>query len=59
MPSTTVPMFSNSALTSHMIHFDMPCTRSAMLIATAITPMVTLASSHNMTDKAAIEMSSR
>ena len=38
MPSCTVPMFSNSAVSSHMIHCDMPRMRNANATATAIAP---------------------
>ncbi len=47
MPSCTVPMFSNSADTSHMIHCDMPHSLSTRPIATATAPIDTASSSHS------------
>ena len=41
MPSWTVPIFSNSAETSHMIHCDMPHSRSTRPMTTATAPIVT------------------
>ena len=39
MPSLTVPMFSNSAETSHRIHCDMPPNRSTNPMAIATAPI--------------------
>ena len=40
MPSCTVPMFSNSADSSHMIHCDIPHKRSTSPVDTATAPML-------------------
>ena len=55
MPSCTVPMFSNSADTSHMIHCDMPQSRSTRPMTTATAPMVTASPSHSQIDSALTE----
>ena len=47
MPSCTVPMFSNSADTSHMIHCDMPHSLSTRPMTTATAPTVTASPSHS------------
>ncbi len=38
MPSVTVPMFSNSEASSHMIQCEMPFRRSAIAVAAATAP---------------------
>ena len=58
MPSCTVPMFSNSADISHMIHCDMPQSRSTRPIATATAPIDTASPSHSQIDSAPTEKSS-
>ena len=41
MPSCTVPTFSNSVAISHMIHCEMPFSRSAIAVAAATAPTAT------------------
>ena len=59
MPSSTVPMFSNSMLTSHMIHCDMPLSRSARLMAMAMAPTVMALCIQSQIDSAATAKASR
>ena len=58
MPSCTVPMFSNSADISHMIHCDMPQSLSTRPITTATAPIDTASPSHSQIDIALTEKSS-
>ena len=58
IPSCTVPMFSNRAETSHMIHCDMPQKRSTRPITTATAPMLIALPSHSQTDIAPTATSS-
>ena len=46
MPSRMVPMFSNSAETSHMIHWLMPWMRSTRPIEAAMAPTEIMAFVH-------------
>ena len=58
MPSCTVPIFSNSPDTSHMIHCDMPHSLSTRPMTTATAPIDTALPSHSQIDAAVTENSS-
>ena len=58
MPSCTVPMFSNSADISHMIHWLMPSRRSTSADATATAPALAMPCSHSQMPSAATANSS-
>ena len=58
MPSCTVPMFSNRPETSHMIHCDMPQSRSTRPMTTATAPIETALPSHSQIDIALTASSS-
>ncbi len=58
MPSWTVPTFSKSPETSHMIHWDMPQSRRTRPSATAIAPIETVSPSQSQIEIAATAASS-
>ena len=59
MPSCAVPRFSNSPDNSHIIQWDMPCSRSTRPIATAIPPTLATPFSHDQIATKPTENSSR